>query len=54
MELAESSEVKEILEKYREIWALKHALSLMVWDMWTYIPEGASGREVRLELPSGR
>ncbi len=39
MELAESLEVKEILRRYREVWALEHALSLMTWDMETYMPE---------------
>ncbi|RLG51994.1 MAG: carboxypeptidase M32 [Thermoproteota archaeon] len=39
MELAESPEVKEILRRYREVWAIDHALSLMSWDMETYMPE---------------
>ncbi|ADV64933.1 carboxypeptidase M32 [Desulfurococcus mucosus] len=31
--------VKEILEKYRVIWAIGHAGSLMSWDSETYMPE---------------
>lgn len=44
--------VKEILEKYRVIWALGHAMSLMSWDSETYMPlEGVKDRSVaRAEL----
>lgn len=44
--------VKEVLEKYRVLWALGHALSLMSWDSETYMPvEGVKDRAVaRAEL----
>ncbi|MCE4612820.1 MAG: carboxypeptidase M32 [Desulfurococcales archaeon] len=32
--------VKEILERYRTIWSISHALSLMSWDNETYMPRG--------------
>ncbi|MEB3778876.1 MAG: carboxypeptidase M32 [Desulfurococcales archaeon] len=35
----ENPVVKEILEKYRVIWALNHAGALMGWDSQTYMPE---------------
>lgn len=39
--------VKEILEKYRAIWAIGHALALMSWDSETYMPrEGVRDRAV--------
>jgi len=42
-------EVKEILEKYRAIWALNHASQLMRWDLETYMPqEGAAARGASL------
>ncbi len=37
--------VKEIIEKYRVVWALHHALGLMGWDSETYMPR--SGVEER-------
>ncbi|MEM1604824.1 MAG: carboxypeptidase M32 [Fervidicoccaceae archaeon] len=41
--------VKEILNKYRVIWGLRHALSLMEWDMETYMPrEGVNERGVAI------
>ncbi|MEM4717663.1 MAG: carboxypeptidase M32 [Desulfurococcaceae archaeon] len=44
--------VKEILGKYKIIWAIEHAMSLMGWDSETYMPkEGVSERAVaRAEL----
>ncbi|MCC6056603.1 MAG: carboxypeptidase M32, partial [Desulfurococcaceae archaeon] len=44
--------IKEILEKYRAIWGISHALSLMSWDSETYMPlEGYRDRAVaRAEL----
>ncbi|MEM0004077.1 MAG: carboxypeptidase M32 [Desulfurococcaceae archaeon] len=44
--------VKEILEKYRVLWAIEHAMSLMSWDSETYMPrEGYRDRAVaRAEL----
>jgi carboxypeptidase Taq len=44
--------VKKILEKYRAIWSISHALSLMSWDSETYMPrEGVRDRAVaRAEL----
>ncbi|MEM1596178.1 MAG: carboxypeptidase M32 [Desulfurococcaceae archaeon] len=44
--------IKDILEKYRVIWALGHAMALMGWDSETYMPrEGVKDRAVaRAEL----
>ncbi|MEL9908009.1 MAG: carboxypeptidase M32 [Desulfurococcus sp.] len=44
--------VKEIIEKYRQIWSIGHALSLMSWDSETYMPKaGVEERAVaRAEL----
>ncbi|MEM4654373.1 MAG: carboxypeptidase M32, partial [Thermosphaera sp.] len=44
--------IKEILEKYRLIWALGHASSLLGWDSETYMPlDGVKDRAVaRAEL----
>ena len=44
--------VKEILAKYRVLWGLSHALSLMSWDSETYMPrEGVRDRAIaRAEL----
>ncbi len=33
--------IKEILEKYKQIWALRHASALMDWDVQTYMPQKA-------------
>jgi carboxypeptidase Pfu. Metallo peptidase. MEROPS family M32 len=42
-----SPAVKEILERYRTIWALNHAQSLMGWDREVYMPEeGIGGRSL--------
>jgi carboxypeptidase Taq len=48
----ENQLIKEILEKYREIWAIGHAQSLLSWDSETYMPrEGLEERAVaRAEL----
>ncbi len=48
----ENPVVKEVLEKYRVIWALNHAMALMSWDSETYMPvEGVRDRAVaRAEL----
>ncbi|MCI4436771.1 MAG: carboxypeptidase M32 [Ignisphaera sp.] len=44
--------IKEILEKYRVIWSISHALNIMEWDSETYMPrEGYRDRAVaRAEL----
>ncbi|MEM4028259.1 MAG: carboxypeptidase M32, partial [Desulfurococcus sp.] len=44
--------VKEIIEKYRQIWSISHALSLMSWDSETYMPKaGVEERAIaRAEL----
>ena len=44
--------IKEILEKYRVLWSISHALALMSWDSETYMPrEGFRDRAVaRAEL----
>ncbi len=39
--------IKQIIQKYRLIWALNHAMALMGWDSETYMPkEGATERSV--------
>jgi len=40
-----NGKVKEILKRYEPIWAIDHALSLMGWDLETYMPR--SGVEYR-------
>ena len=41
--------IKEILERYKRIWAINHATSLLSWDSETYMPElGVSERSVAL------
>ena len=41
--------IRTILERYRRIWALNHATSLMSWDQETYMPpQGVSERSVAL------
>ena len=44
--------IKEILEKYKVIWSISHALNIMEWDSETYMPrEGYRDRAVaRAEL----
>jgi len=48
----ENPVIKEVLEKYRTIWAIGHAIALMSWDSETYMPrEGVRDRAVaRAEL----
>ncbi len=36
-----SPEVREIVKRYREVWALEYARSLLGWDMETYMPPRA-------------
>ncbi|MEM0036769.1 MAG: carboxypeptidase M32 [Candidatus Korarchaeum sp.] len=47
-----SPEVKELLKRYRSVWSLEYALSLLGWDMETYMPPRASAErgEVRALL----
>ncbi|ABM80038.1 carboxypeptidase M32 [Hyperthermus butylicus] len=46
--------VKKIIEKTRVLWALKHALSLMSWDLETYMPpRGVEDRSVAFEELEG-
>jgi len=43
----ENPVVNQILDAYKPIWSLKHAISLMGWDFETYMPrEGTEGRGV--------
>lgn len=48
----ENQLIKEILKKYRTLWALGHAMGLMGWDSETYMPrEGVTERAIaRAEL----
>ncbi len=43
--LIENPVVREIVEKYRVLWALGHAMGLMGWDSQTYMPR--AGNEER-------
>ncbi|BCU67052.1 carboxypeptidase M32 [Sulfolobales archaeon HS-7] len=36
--------IDSILQKYESVWALNHALSLMNWDLETYMPEDGAAR----------
>lgn len=38
----ESPEIKEILVRYRDVWAVYYGVALINWDMETYMPAGAS------------
>lgn len=43
----ENELVREVLDKYRVLWAIGHALSLMGWDSETYMPrEGVHERSI--------
>jgi carboxypeptidase Taq len=45
--MARNPVLKEILEKYRQVWALDHSMAVMGWDMETHMPEsGARPRGV--------
>ncbi len=35
-------EIKELVRRYKEIWSLNYALSLLGWDMETYMPPNSS------------
>lgn len=52
MPMFENPIIKEVLEKYRVIWAIGHASALMSWDSETYMPtEGYRDRAMaRAEL----
>ncbi len=34
--------VKEILEKYQQVWALQHSMAVLGWDGETHMPEGGA------------
>jgi len=40
--MARNPVVKEILEKYRQVWAVNHSMAVMGWDMETHMPEGGA------------
>ncbi len=42
MEQIITPEIKELVRRYRDIWALDYALSLLGWDMETYMPTNSS------------
>ncbi|MEO3994008.1 MAG: carboxypeptidase M32 [Desulfurococcaceae archaeon TW002] len=43
----ENEVVKDLLKLYRRVWALSHAMSLMGWDLETYMPaEGVEERSI--------
>jgi len=41
--LAQNPVVREILKKYRVVWALNHSMAVLGWDMETHMPEGGAG-----------
>ncbi|MEM0075704.1 MAG: hypothetical protein QXV84_05085, partial [Conexivisphaerales archaeon] len=42
-------ETRDLLEKYKTVWALNHASQVMRWDLETYMPlEGVSARGTSL------
>ncbi|NOZ89337.1 MAG: carboxypeptidase M32, partial [Crenarchaeota archaeon] len=46
--------VREIIRRYKAIWALDHAMSLMGWDLETYMPRrGVSDRSAAFEELAG-
>jgi carboxypeptidase Taq len=42
MSLSQNPLIQEILEKYKPIWGLNHARSLLEWDLETYMPVDGS------------
>ena len=42
MELFKNELIKSILAKYRDVWAIDYALSLLEWDLETYMPKDGS------------
>jgi len=38
-ELFKNNVIRNILEKYKPIWSLEHAMALLGWDIETYMPE---------------
>ncbi len=41
--MARSPVIGEILEKYKVVWALKHSMAVLKWDMETHMPESGAG-----------
>jgi len=35
----ENPVIRELLDRYRRLWALNHAMALMGWDEETYMPQ---------------
>jgi len=49
-ELFRNEAIRQIIAKYKTIWALGHAMALMGWDLETYMPrEGIRDRSVAFE-----
>jgi carboxypeptidase Taq len=40
--LAKNPVVRDILKKYRQVWALNHSMAVMGWDTETHMPEGGA------------
>ena len=38
----ENPVINQIVDAYKPIWSLKHAISLMGWDFETYMPRGGT------------
>lgn len=45
----ENPTIREILDRYKQIWALRHASALMDWDVQTYMPpQGIEHRSIAI------
>ncbi|MDA4127591.1 MAG: carboxypeptidase M32 [Thaumarchaeota archaeon] len=40
--MAKNPIVRDILKRYRQVWALNHSMALMGWDTETHMPEGGA------------
>jgi len=40
--LAKNPIVRDILKRYRQVWALNHSMAVMGWDTETHMPEGGA------------
>ncbi len=38
----ENPVIKQLLDEYKPLYGLDHALSIMGWDLWTYMPRGGT------------
>ncbi len=40
--MAKNPTVRDILKKYRQVWAINHSMAVMGWDTETHMPEGGA------------